>query len=140
MKNKEVDCRFDTKSGSRDFHSRRRAFIIYNDEVNFLEEGSSLSHWEFAQIKFPEITKEIFVELTRGYFMDNEVVFYKGNFCYDDGVIAEGLKHVGNIRHFVGSDEVIKIYFGTKVGKPGEIWEKDLYYGECLSDNTIVTD
>ena len=137
MEEKEFDLRFDTKSGSRDFHLQRRTFIIYNNKVNFLEEGSPMSHWEFCQDRFPEISKEEFAEITRGYYLNGDLVFYKGNFTYDDSVIHEALNYVNEIKSILGISQV-KIYFGCVVGKPGETWPLDYYYGDSLQDNSIA--
>ena len=85
--NNDTDYRYVTKDESRDFHSRRRAFVIYEDKLYFIRKGSSLSHWEFCQKQFPNITKEEFSKLIRGYYLDGDLVFYKDNFTYDNELI-----------------------------------------------------
>lgn len=132
----DLDFRYVTKEESRDFHSRRRAFVIYNDELLFIEQGSSMFHWEFCSSKL-NLTKDEFNKLTRGYYLDGILVFYKDHFIYDEDVIKEGLKYVSQIKKTLKIDEV-KIYFGVVVGKLGEEWPPDYYYGDSLANNDII--
>ena len=135
MKN-NIDFRYVTKDESRDFHSRRRAFVIYENKLYFIRKSSSKSHWEFCQSKFPNMSKEEFNKLTRGYYLDNELVFYKDNFVYDNTVIKEALEFVKKIKTRLKLVN-FKIYFGLVIGKPGEDWPKDYYYGE-LQNNKVI--
>lgn len=130
------DYRYVTKEESRDFHRKRRAFVIYKGELSFIDEGSDMSHWEFCTNQFPDITKDKFNNITRGYYLDGNLVFYKDNFCYDDALINEALKFVPEIKEKLGVSNV-KINFGLKVGKPGENWPMNYYYGESLKNNKI---
>ncbi|MGN1227894.1 MAG: hypothetical protein ACI4TX_04550 [Christensenellales bacterium] len=132
----DLDFRFETIDESRDFHSKRRAFVIYKDTLYFTEKGNSMSHWEFCSNKF-NLTKSDFNELTRGYYMDGNIVFYKDNFIYDDKVIQDGLKYINQIKNILNISNV-KIYFGVIIGNVGENWQFDYYYGESLHDNTII--
>ena len=131
-----VDFRYETKDESRDFHSKRRAFVIFQNKLFFIEKGSSMSHWEFCLNKF-NLSKEVFNQLVRGYYLDGDLVFYKDNFVYDEGVVQEALKYVGQIKFLLNLDEV-KLYFGLIVGKPGEYWPYDYFYGVSLSSNEII--
>ena len=54
-----------------------------------------MSHFEYCQTK--GITKEEFNKITRGYYLDGKVVFYKDNFIYDDELINEGLSYLNEI-------------------------------------------
>ena len=131
----EVDYRYVTKDESREFHKRRRAFVIFEDKVYLIDKNSEMSHWEFCQ-NMLNITKEQFVEITRGYYLNEDLVFYKDNFSYDDKVIREALNHVVEIKEKLNIDYA-KINFGLKAGKPGEIWQIDCFYGELLSNNEV---
>ena len=137
MKETNIDFRYVTKDESRDFHSKRRAFVIYENSLYFIDKGSSISHYEFCQNKFPNLSKENFNQITRGYYLDGDLVFYKDNFIYDNEVINEALKYVNEIKRLLDLSTV-KIYFGLIIKKPGENWPKDYYYGESLQDDVIV--
>ena len=136
--NNDTDYRYVTKDESRDFHSRRRAFVIYENKLHFIRKGSSMSHWEFCQSKFPNMTKEEFNSITRGYYLDGDLVFYKDNFVYDNNVINEALEFVKKIKSTLKISNTIKIYFGLVVGVPGEDWPKDFYYGNLQKNNNIT--
>ena len=130
------DLRYVTKDESRDFHKRRRAFVIYRNELFFIDKGSAMSHWEFCSSKL-NLSKGVFNELTRGYYLDGNLVFYKNNFSYDKNVIAEALKYLNEIKKILKITEV-KIYFGLVMGKPGENWPFESYYGDSLANNDIL--
>ncbi len=135
-KNNNIDFRYVTKDASRDFHSRRRAFVIYEDKLYFIRKGSSMSHWEFCQEKWPNLSKKQFNTLIRGYYIDSELVFYKDNFTYDNELIETSLNYIYKIKTTLKLD-TFKIYYGLVIGVPGEDWSKTYYYGDLLSDNTI---
>ncbi len=46
-----MDYRYETKDDARDFHKQRKAFIILNDRLEFLPEGSAMSHFDIAKPK-----------------------------------------------------------------------------------------
>ncbi len=46
-----MDYRYETKDEARSFHERRRAFVILNNKVEFLPQGSKMSHWEYCKAK-----------------------------------------------------------------------------------------
>lgn len=133
---KNVDFRYVTKDEARDFHSKRRAFVIYKNKLIFIKQGSSLSHWEFCSSKL-NLNKDLFNQLTRGYYLDGNLVFYKDNFIYDDNVIKEALMYVNQIKKTLNLINV-KIYFGLIVGNSGENWPFDYYYGDSLVNNIII--
>lgn len=132
----KLDLRYVTKDESREFHSKRRAFVIYKNTLYFIEKGSSMSHYEFCSSKL-NLSKDEFNELTRGYYLDGDLVFYKDNFVYDENVIKEGLLYVNQIKEVLNISEA-KVWFGLIEGKPGESWPLDYYYGKSNSDNTII--
>ena len=91
------DFRYVTKDESRDFH-KKKAFVVYKNEVHFIEKGSDMSHWKFCQKYFPNMTKNEFKKITRGYYLNSELVFYKDNFYYDENVIKEALNYITEIK------------------------------------------
>lgn len=127
--NDKIDYRYVTEDSARDFHSARRAFVIYNGEILFIEEGNSMSHWEFCKERIPNINENEFNQLTRGYYLNGDLVFYKDNFIYDDQVIEEALNYIDIIKKECHVERV-KIYFGLIVGKSGEKWPFDYYYND----------
>ena len=118
-----MDYRYETKDDARDLHKRRRAFIIRNGIVEFLPQGSDMSHYEYCEKK--GISKEEFNGLTRGYFLNGNLVFYKDNFVYDKPLIDEALTHINEIAQFL-SQNTFNIYFGHV---PQEDFRLDLFYG-----------
>ena len=86
-----MDYRYETKDEARDFHRRRIAFIVIDEKIYYIK-NSGQSHWEFCQEK--NISKEQFNELTRGYYIDGNIVFYKGNFIYDQALICDAMKYI----------------------------------------------
>lgn len=126
-----MDYRYETKNEARDFHRQRRAFVIVNNKLDFLPLGSQMSHFEFCQSK--GIEKEQFNQLTRGYYLNSNLVFYKDNFIYDEFLIKEALDFVPEIAKELSLGEV-NIYFGQL---PEENFRLDYYYGKYLNGNII---
>lgn len=126
-----MDYRYETKNEARDFHKQRRAFVIVNKKLDFLPLGSQMSHFEFCQSK--GIDKERFNQLTRGYYLNSNLVFYKDNFIYDEFLIKEALDFVPEIAKELSLGE-LNIYFGQL---PEENFRLDYYYGKYLNGNII---
>ena len=119
-----MDYRYETKDEARDFHKQRKAFIILNGKLEFLPEGSSMSHYEYCQTK--GLSKEEFNQITRGYYLNGNAVFYKDNFIYDEVVISNALQVVDEISKVIGVDE-FEIYFGQL---PEQGFALDYHYGK----------
>ena len=119
-----MDYRYETKNEARDFHKQRKAFIILNGVLEFLPEGSAMSHYEYCQTK--GIDKETFNTITRGFYLNGNTIFYKDNFIYDDELIKEALEHVSEIAEKV-NEEKFEIYFGTL---PEKNFAYDYHYGK----------
>lgn len=119
-----MDFRYETKERKRDFHIQRKAFIILNGELDFLPLNSSMSHFEYCSSK--GLTKEEFNNITRGYYLNGYVVFYKDNFIYDQQVIEEALKFLNKISSILGLSE-FEIYFGQI---PERNFALNFYYGK----------
>ena len=103
---------------AEDFHKKRTAFLIIDGIIKFLQ-GSKMSHWEWA--KTLGVDAEKFNSITRGYAMDNNIVFYKGNFEYDDSVIADAEKFASDIKLFVGFEKA-KVFVGLDNIGIGKVW------------------
>ena len=129
-----MDYRYDTKDDARDFHKQRKAFIILNSVLEFLPDGSSMSHFEYCQCK--GLDKEDFNKITRGYYLNGNIVFYKDNFIYDENVIDEALKYLNEISQKIGRTE-FEIYFGQL---PEKNFALDFYYGKYLNGKIIKFD
>ena len=99
-----MDYRYETKDEARDFHKQRKSFIILDGQLEFFPEGSSMSHYEYCETK--GLTKEVFNQITRGYYLNDNAVFYKDNFIYDEEVIENALKAADEISKIIGIDEV----------------------------------
>jgi len=126
-----MDYRYQTKQEARSFHKDRRAFIIYNNILEFLPKNSELSHFEYCQLK--GISKEEFNKLTRGYFLNGNLVFYKDNFIYDNQLIDSALKYIKQIANEINQQE-FNIYFGQI---PEQNFKLDLFYGMFRSGEII---
>ena len=126
-----MDYRYETKDEARDFHKLRKAFIILNGILEFLPEGSSMSHFEYCSTK--GLSKEEFNKITRGYYLNKNTIFYKDNFIYDEKVIEEALQVVGEIAEKIQENE-FDIYFGQL---PDQNFALDYHYGK-YKDGDII--
>ncbi len=125
------DFRYEVSKEDRDFHKTRRAFIILNGVLEFLPEGSTMSHFEYCQTK--GLDKEAFNKITRGFCLNGDVVFYKGKFIYDDNVIEEALNHIEEIADAI-KEEKLEIYFGEQ---PENGFKYTYHYGRYENGNII---
>ena len=126
-----MDYRYETKEDARNFHKQRKAFIILNNKLEFLPDGSPMSHFEYCQTK--GIDKNRFNEITRGYYLNGNLVFYKDNFVYDDNVIEEAINYLEEISLKILVNE-FDIYFGLRLD---ENFAFDFYYGK-YANGTII--
>ena len=126
-----MDYRYETKNEARDFHKQRRAFIILDNNLEFLPEGSSMSHFEYCQSK--GMSKEQFNKITRGFYLIENAVFYKDNFIYDDSVIEEALEHISELANKLNIEK-FEIYFGEL---PEKGFAYDYHYGRYEKGNII---
>ena len=129
-----MDYRYETKDEARVFHKRRTAFIVIEDKLYYIK-NSEQSHWEFCQKR--GVSKEQFNKMTRGYYIDGNIVFYKGNFTYDEELIKDGLKYIMKIKEDCKLGKM-KIYFGLRIPEKDEPWEYNYYYGKIKADNQII--
>ena len=119
-----MDYRYEKKEESEIFHKLRRSFIIINGEVKYIPEGSTMSHFEFCSSI--GMDKETFNKITRGYYLNGYVSFYKDNFIYDDEVISEALAHINEIAEHLSINN-FDIYFGQN---PDDNFSLDYHYGK----------
>ena len=129
-----MDYRYETKNEARDFHKQRKAFIILNGKLEFMPEGSGMSHYEYCNKK--GLSKEEFNKITRGYYLNGNVIFYKDNFIYDDEVISNALKVIDEISKKINVNE-FNIYFGQL---PDQDFKLDFHYGKYLNGKIIKID
>ena len=73
------------------FHRERVAFLILDGKVNILR-NSTMSHLEWFK-SLGGTSEEEFNRITRGYFYQGDLVFYKGNFEYDEDLICQVQKY-----------------------------------------------
>lgn len=130
----DLDYRYETKDEARDFHKQRKAFIILNDKLEFLPEESTMSHFEYCQTK--GLDKDSFNKITRGYYLNGNVVFYKDDFIFDDNVINEALNYIEEISSKVLVSE-FEIYFGQL---PEKNFALDFHYGKYLNGTIFKND
>ena len=126
-----MDYRYETKDEARDFHKQRRAFIILNDELEILPLGSNMSHFEYCESK--GIDKETFNKITRGYYLNGRLVFYKDNFIYDDALIVESIRHLEEIVEALQIND-FNIYFGVI---PEDNFAPDFFFGK-YEDGSLI--
>ena len=129
-----MDYRYETKNEARDFHKQRKAFIILDGKLEFMPEGSGMSHYEYCNKK--GLSKEEFNKITRGYYLNGNVIFYKDNFIYDDEVISNALKVIDEISKKINVNE-FNIYFGQL---PDQDFKLDFHYGKYLNGKIIKID
>ena len=121
-----MDYRYETQDEARNFHKQRKAFIILDGKLEFLPEGSDMSHYEYCKTK--GLSKEEFNEIIRGYYLNSNLVFYKDNFIYDE-VITTAIQVVDEISKIIKNDE-FNIYFGQL---PEQGFALDYHYGKYIN-------
>ena len=126
-----MDYRYDTNDDKRNFHKNRRAFVIIGENLEFLPEGSIMSHYEYCKQK--GIDKDSFNKLIRGFYLNGNLVFYKDNFIYDNQLKDEALKYLNDISNKIKVNE-FDIYFGVL---PAEDFKLDFYYGRYLNGDIL---
>ena len=68
-----MDYRYEVKESAREYHKTRKAFIIYNDVLEFMPDGCDMSHFEWCQKK--GIGKKEFNRITRGFYKEGNKIF-----------------------------------------------------------------
>lgn len=118
-----------------DFHKNRIAFLVLNGKVNLLK-NSTMSHLEW--FKSLGGKSEGFNEIIRGYFFGDNLVFYKGNFEYDDKFI-ENVKNI--CKQVCDSINLknCKIYCGlVQIKNERGFFPPDKFIGELKNGNLTL--
>lgn len=110
------------KKGELEFHKSRVAFMIIDSKIYFLE-NSNMSHKEWYLSLGYDIGK--FEDTVKGYYREGNIVFYKGDFIYDEQVIKIAKEYSSKVKEYV-KDFNAKVFVGVVKGKVGEIWQPDL--------------
>ncbi|MBQ2863965.1 MAG: hypothetical protein IJE91_00695 [Clostridia bacterium] len=103
------------------FHKNRIAFIkLSNNKIVYLK-NSEKSHLEWAtELGVSELE---FEGLVRGYYYNNKMVFYRGNF-ETDAVLENQAKILAKqIKLELGLTEPAEVWCGHIVGKVGSLWQ-----------------
>ena len=122
-----MDYRYETKDEARDFHKMTKAFIILNNKLIFLPKDTTTSHFEYCESI--GLSKEEFNKITRGYYLNGNVVFYKDNFIYDEELINNALNYLKEIASKLDLS-IFEIYFGQL---PEQNFELDFHYGRYIN-------
>lgn len=100
------------------FHQSRIAFMLIDENIIYLE-NSKMGHDEwFLSLGYPI---EEFDLITRGYYKDGKIIFYRGDFVFDDKVISDAKMYSKQIMTYVNDFEA-EVYVGVKRGKIGTPW------------------
>lgn len=104
---------------NEEFHERRVGFMILNGKIIFLENNKN-SHYFWA--KELGIKRDEFEQLVRGYYLNNRIIFYKGNFSYDNECINAAKNYSKQIKEFCKAGQT-EVWCGVKVGNSDAIWD-----------------
>lgn len=116
------------------FHKMRRPFFVF-PETGLLvgEYGKSMSHNDIlVSLGFDKSRITYIIDkFPRGYFMDNNLVFYQGGNFIEGNILQVEEKNINIIKKYIYDFENIfkinektDIYLGVKVGKIGDVWSK----------------
>ena len=111
-----------TLTNEEKLHIDRVAFMIIEDNILYLR-NSKMSHIQWYESLNLPLDK--FKNVIRGYAKKDKIVFYKGDFVYDDEVIAIALKVQETIKRETNC-EGAKVFCGVIKGVVGEEWEPKL--------------
>ena len=100
------------------FHKSRLAFMIIDDEIMYLE-NSGMSHIEWYRSL--GLDENRFNDIVRGYYKNGRLIFYKGDFMYDDETIECAKKYARIIKEKV-NDNNLEVWVGVEKGEIGTEW------------------
>jgi len=120
MESKEFVRKYnEMNAGEKEFHRKRTAFLIVDNKLVFLPEKSEKSHFHFAQdIGLSELDLNI---INRGYHLNGKIIFYYGNFDFNEKTISDAKRHSSAVMEYCGVQKA-EIWCGVKIGKFGDIW------------------
>lgn len=100
------------------FHKSRIAFLIIDGNILYLE-NSGMGHLEwYLSLGYPI---DNFNNIVRGYLKDDRLVYYKGDFDYDEEVIETAILTENIIKEHCNNLDAIT-YCGVTKGEIGESW------------------
>ena len=119
---------------AKDFHTRRRAFIITDDVgILFAQKNSDISHERMLSdigLSSMEIPMALATS-PRGYFMNDELCIYQGykttpgtRWELDQEGKEIVRKYTTDLRAIFKLNDESVVYTGVVVGKIGEEWKK----------------
>ena len=93
--------------------------MIIENEILYLN-NSAMSHIEwYTSLNLPT---EKFDSIIRGYTKNDKIIYYKGDFEYDDEVIDVAKNTCSQIMGKIGNYD-LKVYAGVTKGEVGTEWE-----------------
>ena len=104
---------------------------ILKGSIDYIKEASS-ERIPIVLLR-KDYSKETFNKITRGYYLNGRLVFYKDNFIYDDALIVEAIKHLGEIIEVLQIDN-FNIYFGVL---PEDNFAPDFFFGKYEEGSLI---
>ena len=101
-------------------------FLIIGEEIKYLQ-NSTMDHREWYVSLGYDVN--VFDQVVRGFIMDNKIIFYKGNFQYDDSVILAAKKFTPHIRYTLNNSG-LEPYCGLIISSFDSKWEPVLKINE----------
>lgn len=102
-----------------EFHKSRVAFLFYRGDILYLTH-STYSHAMWCRSL--GISDEEFPSLVRGYVRENSIVYYQGDFSWNEHVVQVALSTYEKIASTLQLEDY-RVYCGVKKGEVGTIWE-----------------
>jgi UDP-N-acetylmuramate-alanine ligase len=109
----------------KEFHKSRIAFMIIQNQIMYLSD-STMSHLEWFESL--ELPNENFNDIVRGYVKNGKIIYYKGDFEYDEDVLNVAKSTCNQIMEETGSYG-FKVYAGVTKGEIGLEWEPTVEVG-----------
>lgn len=137
MKASEYD-KSNKLSKVRSFHRQRRMFCVRDGNLIIADKGLSYSHKEwFHELGWKKDEIEEFMTAgLRGVILPGEIKFYTGyDFRINDQIESDFFNSLPGLAKELNLSPETKIYGGQIVGKPGETWENQKYFGVIKNYN-----
>ena len=125
------------KINEKKFHGGRRIFAIIDGCLYIAPVNTAVSHWEWLEsekLLGANIDRDL-NGITRGFFNDNDLYFYEGDFVITERAETEIFKHLNDLIDKLNIDKNVHLYGGFIKGVVGEKWLPKKDYGalKCLS-------
>ncbi len=108
-----------TKEKESNFHKGRVAFIVYKDKIQYLK-NSEMSHKEWCDsLGIKDIE---FDNIVRGYINEERIVYYQGDFEYNQNTIDVSKN---TYKQIVKDLDIVNynVYCGVIKGEIGKPWD-----------------